>query len=303
MWPGAELAGQLGVTSRTLRRDIGRLRSLGYTIDSDVGAGGGYALSRGTALPPLLLDTDEAVALSIALASASAAGHAPDAAALRAQAKLEQVLPSRGRERVAQIRRAIRFADRAEPEVGAELLAGCARAVGLRRRIRFHYVDRHGRPTRRWAEPYELTAHGSRWTLACFDVDRADWRSFRLDRMSDLRVTDWEFRHRGDSTECLERVRRPRPTTEYPHYVHATVDCGAADLPAVFLSGGSEVTARGSGRIEYRTGVEDPLLAAQWMARLGHDFTVHGDSTVRAAIDQLAGRLHRSVGAEPQVNR
>ncbi|MCG5435730.1 helix-turn-helix transcriptional regulator [Micromonospora foliorum] len=190
-WPGSELATRLGVSLRTIRRDVERLRDLGYPVQATMGAIGGYRLVAGKAMPPLLLDDDEAVAIAVGLRTA--AGHAVagiEEASVRALAKLEQVLPSRLRHRVSALGAAtepLLTWDR--PTVDPERLSALAAAVNNREQLRFTYRRRDGVDTERRVEPHKLVSAGRRWYLVGYDNDRDDWRIFRVDRISDLRPT------------------------------------------------------------------------------------------------------------------
>ncbi len=189
-WSGTELARRLGVTARTLRRDVERLRDLGYSVVSTRGASGGYRLEAGTGVPPLLLTDDEAVATAIGLRVA--AGHGlvdAEQTALRALAKLEQVLPARLRRRVSALAEHVAPVRGAAPEVTTELLATLALACRDHERVRFTYVAAGGERTSRRVEPHSLVATSRRWLLVGWDDLRSDWRTFRLDRMDALTCT------------------------------------------------------------------------------------------------------------------
>ncbi|MER7761490.1 YafY family protein [Streptomyces sp. NPDC097619] len=185
-WTGAELAERLGVTPRTVRRDVDRLRELGYPVNASPGTGGGYQLGAGAELPPLLLDDDEAVAVAVGLRTAAGQGvEGIGEASVRALAKLEQVLPGRLRRRVAALNAFTvpllrgRRQSTVDPGVLTELAAVCRDAE----RLRFDYRDHEGRATRRTVEPHRLVCTEHRWYLVAWDVERADWRTFRADRI------------------------------------------------------------------------------------------------------------------------
>src|ERR1700759_3166390 len=186
VWTGEELAERLGVTGRSVRRDIERLRDLGYPVQASKGQGGGYQLGAGAALPPLLLDPDEAVAMAVCLrlaAGGSVAGGGESA--LRALSKLDQVMPRRLRSQVAAVHDATvtlpsnYFDSPVEPDV----LMTLARACRDHEHVATGYVDRAGTATERRLEPYQLVTTGRRWYLLAYDRDRQDWRSLRLDRV------------------------------------------------------------------------------------------------------------------------
>jgi predicted DNA-binding transcriptional regulator YafY len=190
-WPGSELATRLGVSRRAIRRDVERLPDLGYPVQASMGAIGGYRLVAGKAVPPLLLDDDEAVAIAVGLGTA--AGHAVagiDEASVRALTKLEQVLPSRLRHRVRTLGRAtepLLTWDR--PTVDPEHLTALAAAIANREQLGFTYRRHDGADSERLVEPYKLVSAGRRWYLVGYDNGRNDWRIFRVDRMSESRST------------------------------------------------------------------------------------------------------------------
>lgn len=200
-WSGAELAERLGVTDRTLRRDIDRLRGLGYPVDSSPGATGGYRLASGSHMPPLLLDDDEAVAIAVGLrAAASASVDGIEDTAIRAMAKLEQVLPDRLRRRVNALHSnvsSLRWGDGQGPTVDPEALALLAQACRDREEVRFEYERRDGEQMRRLVQPQQLVSTGRRWYLVAWDVRRDDWRTFRVDRVSSPALAGVRFAARA----------------------------------------------------------------------------------------------------------
>ncbi|MFC3491851.1 helix-turn-helix transcriptional regulator [Glycomyces rhizosphaerae] len=184
-WPGPELAARLDVSERTVRRDVDRLRELGYRIAAVKGPHGGYRLEAGSALPPLLFDDEQAVALAVALRTVTGAGL--EAAAARALATVRQVLPSRLRHRIDALQ-VTAVPRRPEPVVDPDLLATLASAVRDRETLRFDYASNNSasndNPTRRRAEPHHLAIRNGRWYLVAWDLDREDWRVFRTDRIT-----------------------------------------------------------------------------------------------------------------------
>lgn len=199
-WTAPELTERLEVTSRTLRRDIERLRALGYPITSTTGPYGGYELGAGGRMPPLVLDDDEAVAVAIALAELSRRSALPlEDAALAALAKLDQVLPPVLRERVAALGAVTEAVQPAEPfqrsPVDVQVLVALALACRRQERVRFTYRDGSGREASRLVEPHRLVALRHRWYVVAFDVDRRAWRSFRVDRAGEVVNTAARFVH------------------------------------------------------------------------------------------------------------
>lgn len=183
-WPGPELAERLAVTTRTVRNDIERLRILGYQIHSTTGTAGGYRLGAGAALPPLLLDDEEAVAVAVSLhAAASGSVTGIEDASLRALTKLQQMLPSRLRHRIEAVRAATVSVAGRGPTVDARTLTAIAAAVRDREQLRFDYRSHDGTVSLRAVEPHRLVYTGRRWYLLAWDDDREDWRTFRADRI------------------------------------------------------------------------------------------------------------------------
>lgn len=299
-WRGEDLAAELGVTARTLRRDVGRLRQLGYTVDAGAGSGGGYSLGRGGALPPLTLDEEQAVAATLALTRLAGDGGSPHAeAALRALHTIDAVTPARIRERLRGLRAAFEAGappgpDAAEPLDPADLLT-CADAIRRSLRLTFVYTDRRGASTQRRVEPHWLVPVHGRWVLVAFDLDREDWRTFRLDRLREPALATWRFVPRPGAEEVLARLDEPAPPSAWRHEVtvriHAPFEEVAAHLPR--LAG--HLRPLEDGKTEFRTGADDPDGAAGWLAMLEHDFTVVGDQEVVDAVARLARRLARSV--------
>jgi predicted DNA-binding transcriptional regulator YafY len=183
-WTGQELADRLEVGQRTIRRDVEKLRSLGYPVESAPGAAGGYRLSAGGELPPLLLDDAEAVAVAVGLRTAAAGSVAGiEETSVRALAKLEQVLPSRLRRRVSALSQATSAFGVDGPRIDADVLAMLAGACRDGIRLHFAYVAKDDVASKRNTEPSALVYSGYRWYLVAFDTDRDDWRTFRIDRI------------------------------------------------------------------------------------------------------------------------
>ncbi|WP_433367824.1 helix-turn-helix transcriptional regulator [Streptosporangium sp. CA-115845] len=206
-WSGTELAERLGVTTRTVRRDVDRLRELGYSIHASMGPAGGYRLGSGASLPPLLLDDDEAVAVTVGLQT-TATDHE---ASLRALAKVEQMLPSRLRHRVTALRSAVvAMPSKGGPTVQAAVLTTISAAIRAPEVLRFDYVSHHETESRRDVEPHRLVCWGPKWYLVGWDVERKDWRTFRVDRMSLRTPNGPRFTHReppdGDVAAYLRRT-------------------------------------------------------------------------------------------------
>ena len=197
-WPGEELAQRLEVSVRTIRRDIERLRELGYPVDAITGPSGGYRLEAGTAMPPLLLDDDEAVAIAVGLRTAAgAAVTGIEETSIRALVKLEQVLPNHLRRRVNALQSVTDTLAATGPTVDPECLTAIAGACRDTERLRFAYRARDATETRREVEPLRLVTLGRRWYLVAWDTRRQDWRTFRADRVSAPASTGVRFTPRA----------------------------------------------------------------------------------------------------------
>ncbi|MDN5857578.1 MAG: YafY family transcriptional regulator [Pseudonocardia sp.] len=198
-WPGSELADRLDVSVRTLRRDIERLRDLGYPVNATRGIDGGYQLAAGAALPPLVLDDEEAVALAVGLQAAAQGGVAGIAeSSVRALAKVVQVMPPKLRRRVDALRAMTMPVTwgGGGPRVDSEVLTAVAEACRAEERLEFGYTAADGARSERLVEPLRLVAMGRRWYLVAYDLHRHAWRSFRLDRLIDPHRTGARFRPR-----------------------------------------------------------------------------------------------------------
>ncbi|MFD8013802.1 helix-turn-helix transcriptional regulator [Streptomyces sp. NPDC058955] len=293
-WPGSELADRLSVSPRTIRRDIDRLRDLGYPVEATRGAVGGYRLVAGTAMPPLLLDDEEAVAIAVGLRAG--AGHAiegVDEASVRALAKLEQVLPARLRHRVSTLQNATLPLTRGDgATVAPSTLTALAGAVTGRERLRFSYRAGDGAETKRLVEPYRLVSTGRRWYLVAYDLGREDWRTFRVDRVTDPLATGARFTPRelpeGDEAAYLARsMTRAQGEVDLDVEFGAAADVVAARLPAHLVP-----VPAGPDACRLRGRVTDSVewLAVR-LALMDVPFKVHAPAALRTHIQSLTTRL------------
>ncbi|GAA1777333.1 YafY family protein [Actinomadura chokoriensis] len=290
-WTAAEIAERLQVTDRSVRRDVERLRALGYPVHATAGVGGGYRLGAGTRLPPLLLDDEEAIATAVSLRLASGGTVAGTGeAALRALAKLDQVMPPRLRAEVRAVHGATETLVGPGAEVDAELLVTLARACRDAVRVRFRYAARGGEERGRTVEPVRMVATARRWYLMAWDVDRGDWRTFRLDRMRDAAPTTWHFRPR-EHPDPVAYVQRS--VTEAPYRYLARVRLRAASDQV------RELIPPQVGRVEddrdgwclLTVGGDDIDWLAVHIARLGFTTQILEPPELRAATARLARRL------------
>ena len=295
-WPGNELADRLEVSGRTIRRDIERLRLLGYPVESLTGPAGGYRLRAGSAMPPLLLDDEEAIAIAVGLRTAARASVTGiEETAVRALVKLEQVLPAHLRRRVGALGAATVTLPVTGPTVDPQHLTVIAAACRDSECIRFGYRSRDGTDSRREVEPHSLVNHGRRWYLIAWDRRRDDWRTFRIDRLAKPASTGVRFMRRSlpakDAAAYIEQS-----ITGAPHRYEGRVTLHAA---------AEEVTSRvpahwgviepiDARTCEYRTGDDDLRWLALRIAMLGVDFEVHEPPELADHLRALASRLRRA---------
>ncbi|MFG1840659.1 helix-turn-helix transcriptional regulator [Micromonospora sp. NPDC049175] len=295
-WSGAELAERLAVTTRTVRTDVERLRVLGYQIESHPGVAGGYRLGAGSALPPLLLDDDEAVAVAVGLrAAAGGSVTGIEETSLRALAKLEQSLPSRLRHRVDALRAATVSAAGGGPTVDAGTLTAISTAVHRTERLRFDYAGHDGTATVRDVEPYRLVYTGRRWYLLGWDTDRADWRTFRADRIRPRVPTGPRFTPREPpGGDAVAHVLRGVGSAAWPHparvRLHASADQVAQRIPttAGLLEAIDERTCL------LHTGGESLSNLAAFLSTIEVDFDVLDPPELRAVVRAVAARFGRA---------
>lgn len=270
-WPGGELADRLDVSPRTIRRDIDRLRDLGYPVEASRGSVGGYRLVAGAAMPPLLLDDEEAVAIAVGLRAG--AGHAiegVDEASVRALAKLEQVLPSRLRHRVSALQNATVALTRGDGStIDPRTLTTLASAVTGRERLRFAYLSGDGTPSKRLVEPCRLVSAGQRWYLVAYDLGREDWRTFRVDRVGEPYATGARF------------APRPLPVE------------GPPDAPAAGPDGARD--GSGGGKAHGSGGGDAAVFLARSMRRMQPELRL--DVRFSAPAEFVAARLPAHLGA------
>ncbi len=266
VWTGPELTGLLGVTTRTLRRDVERLRDLGYPVEATPGVGGGYRLGSGGRMPPLLLEEDEVVAVTVALRVGAQGISAIGEPAVRALTKLDQVMPPRLRGEVAALADATALLPGLTDEVDTGVLVVLAHAVRDRVRARFGYTARGGEQSERDVEPYRLVATGRRWYLLAWDVRREDWRTFRLDRMAGVRASTFRFTPR-EAPDAVEHVRRAVTRAGSTHTVRVRL---TADVEAVRR----RVPAAYGIVTEVRPGVADLESSADDLADLARHLTL-----------------------------
>ena len=296
-WPGSELAERLEVSARTVRRDIERLRQLGYPVQSLSGPAGGYRLGAGSAMPPLLLDDDEAIAIAVGLRTAARASVAGiEETAVRALVKLEPLLPVHIRRRVRALGSTTFTLPVIGPTVEPQHLTVIAAACRDCEQLRFGYRSRDGTDSRREVEPHSLVNRGRRWYLVAWDRRRGDWRTFRVDRLTKPASAGARFSPRRlpakDAPAYVEQSIAAAPSRfEALVTVHATAEEIADRLP-VYLGAIEPLDAHSC---ELRTGDDDLKWLALRIAMLGVDFEVHEPPELLAELRALSERLARAI--------
>jgi predicted DNA-binding transcriptional regulator YafY len=295
-WPGSELADRLQVSPRTIRRDIQRLRDLGYPVQATMGAVGGYRLVAGTAMPPLLLDDEEAVAVAVGLrTAANGTVTGIEEASLRALAKLEQVLPSRLRYRVSALHAVTLPLPGAQALVDPTILTVIATAARDRQRISFRYTSHDGTQATRTAEPHHLVPTGHRWYLLAWDLARGGWRTFRADRITSPQITGPRFTPRdppgGDAAAYVSRSVSSAPYRYQARIrLHLPAQAAAERLPPTV----GHLQADGEHACILHTGAGSPDMLAIYVAILGAEFEVLDPPELAEHLLALAGRLTRA---------
>lgn len=297
-WPGTELSGRLEVSERTLRRDIERLRDLGYDVDATRGVAGGYQLRAGNALPPLLLDDEEAVAIAVGLRTAAAGLVAGigDTSAL-ALGKVVALMPPRLRRRMDAVTSqtdSLPWGGRVPLDAG--VLGTLAQACRDDEALTFTYQAPEAEPTQRRVEPHRLVTLGNRWYLLAYDRVRHDWRSFRVDRISDPATTGQTFRPRdipgGDAAAYVQAGIRSRPAA-HDVCVHVRAE---ADVVArrVGRWGQVEAAEGPEGGCRLRMQVDDLGWPMMILAGVEADFTVEQPAELAELVAQVGERFVRS---------
>ncbi|WP_077002042.1 YafY family protein [Variovorax sp. KK3] len=300
-WAGAELAERLEVHPRTLRRDIDRLRELGYPVHASSGVAGGYAFRAGRALPPLLLDDEEALAAAIALRTATAgAVGGIEEASLRALVKLEQVMPSRLHRRIEALRSAILPLDRTGPVVDANQLAQLAAACREQLRLSFNYGDSQGRATTRTVEPQGVVHTGERWYLVAWDPAREDWRTFRIDRIAGALATGAHFAPRPapEGGDLRAYVSRSLAVSPYSEQARVVLHSPRAEMARRIPPSAGMLEEIDAGRCLLLCGANALDQLVYWLMALDVDYEVQAPAALKERLRVAGERLARCLAAD-----
>lgn len=302
-WTSTELATRLGVTTRTIRNDMARLRGLGYPVDARPGVAGGYRLGSGGALPPLLLDDEETVAVAVGLRTAASGSIAGiEETSVRALAKLQQVLPSRLRHRVSAFQSAALPVPSPGPRVDPEVLTVIASACRDHERIRFDYRAHSGAASRRSVEPYRLVNDRRRWYLVAWDTDRNAWRTFRADRIQPRPPAGPRFSPRPlpPDREIAAQVARGAGEATWRYRARVIVHA-----PAAYVRGRlpipMEVESLGDDRCAFEPGSDHPEMLALYLGMLDADFQIVDSPELVDALRTLTRRYQRAIDISQQA--
>ncbi|MFD8564370.1 helix-turn-helix transcriptional regulator [Streptosporangium canum] len=312
-WPGALLAERLDISPRTVRRDVDRLRELGYPIVAVKGPDGGYRLDAGTQLPPLLFDDEQAVALAVALQIATTTGAGIEEAAARALNTVRQLMPVRLRHRIDTLRVTAveRPASRPDPQVDSSVLMTLSAAVHAREALRFDYApasppgatgdDRAESPPRR-VQPHHLVTWGGRWYLLAWDLDREDWRTFRADRITPRtpagpRFTPRELPGGEVAAFVAGRFRGSDGSDDWPCRGEVILDLPAAVVSRYTRDGVVEELGPNRCRLVLGSWSWPGLAAA--IGRFDADIEVVGPAELKDAFARLARRYADAAADAP----
>ena len=295
-WTGVDLAERLEVTPRTLRRDIDRLRSLGYAVAATGGPGGGYQLDRGSMLPPLLLEDNEAVAVAVALRSAVDTFAELGETAVSALLKLNQLMPMRLRKRVSALQAVTVSVVRVGPVLSAETLTTLATACRDCRQVTIRYEDRKGRPSTRTVEPLRLAHTGNRrWYLVAWDQAKGEWRTLRVDRIKGSPVTGASFTPRSLPADVERYVAEAISHGPYPLRAKFSLTGSVAELTERIPPWVGVLEPLGETRSLLSVGAETPEALVLQVMLCGVDFELIEPEDLRPSLTDVVARLERSL--------
>lgn len=294
-WPGNQLAQRLGVSPRTVRRDVDRLRELGYPVQTTKGPAGGYRLAPGSDLPPMLFDDDQAVAVAVALQTAVTGIGGVEEAAVRALATIRQVMPSRLRHRVDALQ-VVTVPPPSWSPVDPETLVQVGSCCRDHQVLRFDYTNREGEVSLRRVEPHRLVSRGRRWYVVAWDLDRDDWRTFRVDRMTPRVPVGPRFTPRELTDEQVAALVQP-PVDTWPVRGRVRLHAPAEHVRRWIPRSQGTVTEDGPDRCVLETGSWSWGGLAAQVLMFEAEFEVLDPPELVAALDEVAGRVARAAAA------
>lgn len=293
-WSGAELSERTEVDARTVRRDIDRLRELGYAVEASPGLGGGYQLKAGSSLPPVLLDDEEAVTVAVAVRAAASSVGKMEETAVRLLAKLDQLLPSRLRKRASALHSVTISLARPEAAPSIDVLTQIAGACRDHVKLGINYRDRAGNVTSRVVEPLRLVHTGRLWYLVAWDAQRRDWRTFRMDRVARLALTGPQFTPRNFPGDIAEYVSRSIRQVPYRYRMRIKLQGSVTELVKRIPSWCGVLEALDEESCTLSTGADSIEALAAQVILTGTDFAILDAPELVAQLREIAARLDRA---------
>jgi predicted DNA-binding transcriptional regulator YafY len=296
-WSGRELSSRVEVDARTIRRDIDRLRELGYAVHATSGSGGGYRLRAGSSMPPVLLDDEEAVAVAVAIRAAAASVGSMEQTAVSLLAKLDQLLPARLRKRATALHSVTLSLARREAPVAIDVLTRVAAACRDRMRMRLSYRDRGGNPTVRAVEPLRLAHTGSHWYLVAWDLQREDWRTFRMDRVERVSATGSRFAPREFPGDVAAYVARSMSSVVYRYRMRLKIAGSLETLEKRIPKWCGVLEVLDEGNCVLSVGADSIEALVAMLALTGSEFEVVESPAFAGDVRQVVERIGRGVSS------
>jgi predicted DNA-binding transcriptional regulator YafY len=295
-WSGRDLSQRLEVDGRTLRRDVDRLRELGYPVHASAGVGGGYQLGPGSSVPPVLLTDDEAVALAFALRTAAGSVAKMEETSIGLLAKLDQVMPARLRKRASALHSVTLSLSNAQTSPPVDVLTRIASACRDHIKVKLNYKDRDGKGSSRTLEPLRLVHAGSRWYLVAWDTQREDWRTFRVDRIERLVSSGPQFTPRKFPGDIAQYVSQSMRHVAYRYRVRLRLS-GSLEMLSKSVPGWcGALEAAGEDACTLSTGADSLESLAALMLMTGGEFEILDAPELLPGLRTIAARLARAAG-------
>ncbi len=295
-WSGRALSERLEIDARTVRRDVDRLRELGYPVQAFCGHGGGYQLGAGSSMPPVLLSDDEAVAVAVALRAAAGSVAKMEETSIGLLAKLDQVLPSRLRKRASALHSVTITLPGGDSAPAVDVLTRIAAACRDNLKLKLSYKDRTGKPTTRHLEPLRLAHTGRRWYLVAWDLDREDWRTFRVDRVQQVSAGGAQFVPRKFPGDIAAYVSRSIMHTAYNYRMKLRLKGAHEVLSKQLPSWCGQLEKLDEEHCSLSVGADsiETLITLVVMTRM--DFEVLDSHELMPELRKVTERLRRAFG-------
>jgi predicted DNA-binding transcriptional regulator YafY len=293
-WSGRDLSERLGIDQRTVRRDVDRLRELGYPVQAFSGHGGGYQLGAGSSMPPVLLSDDEAVAVAVALRAAAGSVAKMEETSIGLLAKLDQVLPARLRKRASALHSVTITLPGGDSAPAVDVLTRIAAACRDNLKLKLSYQDRAGKPTLRHLEPMRLAHTGRRWYLVAWDLDREDWRTFRVDRVQQVAAVGSQFQPRKFPGDIVAYVSRSIRYMAYTHRVRLRLEGPYEELTKKVSPWCGRLERLDDGHCSLDMGADSPQMLVTLMVMIGMEFEILDSHELKPEMRRIAERLARA---------